>query len=76
MQICKEVLEMRNMKNIRNSDVLLNLFKGDIIKTLQHLLFHLLKGLHTVSSTELKLCCTPVLLNEIQLAMILGVTVT
>ena len=67
---------MRNMKNIRNSDVPLNLFKGDIIKTLQHLLFHLLEGLHMASSTELKLCCTPVLLDEIQLAMILGVIVT
>ena len=27
------------------------------------------------SSVELKLCCTPVLLNEIQLAMVLGVIV-
>jgi hypothetical protein len=52
------------------------LFKGDIIKTCQHFLFHLIKGPCTASNVEPKLCSTPLLLNEVQLAMVLGIEVT
>jgi hypothetical protein len=67
--------EFSVIKKKRNHNAPSNLFKGDIIKTCQHFLFHLIKGPCTASNAELKLCSTPVLLNEVQLAMVLGIEV-
>ena len=37
--------------------------------------FHLSNGCHTLHETELKFCCTPVLLDEIEFAVILWVEI-
>ena len=51
------------------------MFKGDVVKTCQYILLHRFKGPRTASSPELKLCCAPVLLNEIELTMIFWIEV-
>ena len=51
------------------------MFKGDVVKTCQHILLHCFKGPHMASSPESKLCCAPVLLDEIELAMIFWIEV-
>jgi len=53
-----------------------NLFKGDVIEASQHFFFHLIEDPRMASDTELKLCCTLVLLNEVQLAMVFGIVIT
>src|SRR6266849_10368976 len=57
-------------------DAPLNLIKGDVIETCQHFLLHLVKGLCMASDTEPKLCCTPILLNKVQFAVVLGIIIT
>jgi hypothetical protein len=72
LQIYKEV-SVFELKRSRSAP--LNLFKGDVIETLQHFLLHLTKGPCTARNTVPKLCCTPVLLNKVEFAMILRIEV-
>jgi hypothetical protein len=52
-------------EEIKGRNVPLNLFKGDVIETTQHLSLHLLKRPRAASNTEAKLCRTPILFNKI-----------
>src|SRR6266849_2517274 len=58
------------------SDAPSNLIKGDVIKTCQHFLLHLVKGLCMASDMEPKLRCTPILLNKVQFTVVLGIIIT
>ena len=52
-------------EEIKGRNVPLNLFKGDVIETTQHLSLHLLKHSRMASNTEAKLCHAPILFNKI-----------
>ena len=52
------------------------MFEGDVIKTTQHFPFHLLKGPCTASNAETEFRSTPVLLNEVQFTVVLGIKIT
>jgi len=73
LQICKEASVL---ERIMRGNIPSNLFKGDVVEAPQHFFFHLIEGPRTASNTESKLCCTPVLLDEVQLAMVFGIVIT
>jgi len=73
LQICKEASVL---ERIMRGNIPSNLFKGDVVEAPQHFFFHLIEGPCMASDTESKLCCTPVLLDEVQLAMVFGIVIT
>jgi hypothetical protein len=74
--VCESAKRFQSWNKKKCQDTLSNLFKGDIIKTSQHLPLHLIKGLCMASNAEPKLCCAPVLLNEVQFTVVLGIVIT
>ena len=68
---------MKRMKNEQkeNENGPLNVKKGDIVKAFLDSALHFLNCLGSGKDAVLSLCCTPVLLNEIELAMVLGIKV-
>jgi hypothetical protein len=52
-----------------------NVEEGDIIKALDDLLLHLVDGCRAPCHPETELCCSPILFDKIELAMILGVEI-
>ena len=74
--VCKSAKRFQSWNKKRRGNIPLNLFKGDIIETCQHLRFHLPKSPCPASNAKLILHHTPVLLNEVELAVILWIVVT
>ena len=68
---------MKRMKNEQkeNENRQLNVKKGDIVKAFLDSTLHL-NCLGSGKDAVLSLCRTPVLLNEIELTMVLGIKVT
>ena len=54
----------------------LDLKQWNVVQACSDKLFHLINGCHTLHGTESKFCCTPVLLDEIEFAIILWVEIT
>ncbi len=63
--VCKSAKRFQSWNKKGGQDAPSNLFKGDVIKTSQHLPFHLPESLCTASNVEPKLHCTPVLLDKV-----------
>ena len=73
VQICKTIVILKEKKK---ECAPLNLFEGDIIKTLQHFCFHVTKGLCIPSNMEMKFCHTLILLYKVQFAVVPGIKTT
>ncbi|HWY33345.1 MAG TPA: hypothetical protein VNX68_01785 [Nitrosopumilaceae archaeon] len=73
MQTCLQIYENilvlkrkeKKRKEKKRKDIPLDLFKGDVIKRLEHLLFHHVKSSCMTSNAVAKLCYTLILLNEV-----------
>jgi len=80
LQIYKDILVLKRKEKKRKERRIRNipsdLFKGDVIKTLEHLLFHRIKGSCAASNMVAKLGCTLILLNKVQLTVVLRIIIT
>ena len=74
--MCKSAKLLSFFKKKKKESAPLNLFEGDIIKTLQHFCFHVTKDLCIPSNMEMKFCHTLILLYKVQFAVVPGIKTT